>query len=181
MFWFPEFMLLVLTSYQIPKIPINLSVVSFGANYHMTFIPDSLMMQHRPTSDQLLEFFKSDVFRQEHALRGDFTQAIAEFYKRFYPGQDQSRYNEIGIQINRTLRKPIIIEEENDSESQVQAADDIEYRSDIYFEYLQNPGQELSFSLIGHSEEQAFYNATKAELLDFFVFKFRRYSKLLIY
>ena len=135
-------------------------------------------MNHRPTSDQLLEFFKSDVFRNEQVLQGDFTRAIAEFYERFYPGQDQSRYNEIGIQINRTIRNPIILEE---TDSENSAPKDAEYRTDIYFEYLQKPGHELSFSLIGHSEEQAFYNATKAELLDFFVFKFRRFSKLLIY
>lgn len=127
----------------------------------------SFAVMQRPTPQQLLSFFQSDIFRSAPL---DFENVIQEFYNRFDPLFDQEAYHEIGIHINRVVREPYIIEEG-------EAAD---YKITVYFHFLTNPEEELSFILWGELEEQPFLTSTKEQLLDFFEFRFRRFQKRLI-
>jgi hypothetical protein len=36
-----------------------------------------------PTEEQLLEFFRSDIFQVERVFEEDYKHAISEFYRRF--------------------------------------------------------------------------------------------------
>lgn len=38
----------------------------------------------KPTAEQLRDFFRSEIFREDQLLNGDYDLAIAEFYHRFY-------------------------------------------------------------------------------------------------
>jgi len=120
----------------------------------------------RPTPDQLLEFFKSDIFQ---ATDIDYDLAVTEFYERFDPQFNQKTYHEIGVHVNRIVREPYIIEEGEAHEN----------KTTIYFHFLKNPGEEFSFTLWGEMEELPFFDLSKEELLSFFEFRFRRFHKLL--
>ncbi len=120
----------------------------------------------RPTREQLLNFFQSDVFP---ATGIDYDLVISQFYERFDPQFDQLTYHEIGIHIDRVIREPFVIAEGEGHENKIT----------VYFHFLKNPDEELSFILWGDVEEQPFFTSSKEELLDFFIFRFRRFHKLL--
>ncbi|MCF2447143.1 hypothetical protein L0657_24525 [Dyadobacter sp. CY345] len=120
----------------------------------------------RPTREQLLDFFQSDIFP---ATGIDYDLVISQFYKRFDPQFEQETYHQIGIHIDRIVREPYVIEEGEAHEN----------KTTIYFHFLKNPGEEFSFILWGEVEEQPFFALSREELLDFFEFRFRRFHKLL--
>ena len=134
----------------------------------------------RPGPDALRDFFRSHVFNTDGNEITDFEKAIEEFYRRFDPEFDQLRYNGIGIQIKQIVREPYIIEEQNAQDEGFKEVNTLENITTIYFCFLQNPEAELSFTLWGDIEEKPFFAYSKAELLDFFEFRFRRFSKFLI-
>ncbi|MCF0054258.1 hypothetical protein [Dyadobacter sp. CY356] len=125
---------------------------------------------NKPTPEELQSFFRSDIFRSERALNGDFTQAIEAFYERFYSAFDQKKYNEIGIHIDDIRREQLLFDEQTDTD----------FKVIIDFHFIQEPENKQSFSLIGAEEEKMFYDQDKEELLSFFILRFRRYSRLLI-
>ncbi|MDQ6481597.1 hypothetical protein [Dyadobacter sp. LHD-138] len=133
---------------------------------------------NRPGPDALRDFFRSDVFNANDAP--DFEKAIAAFYRRFDPEFDAWRYNEIGIRVNRIVREPYIIEEQNAQDAGVRQVNTRENITTIYFCFIQKPEMELSFILWGDIEEKPFFSYSKDELIDFFKFRFRRFSEFLI-
>lgn len=130
---------------------------------------------NKPTPEELLSFFRSDIFQSESALNGDYTLVIEAFYKRFYSEFDQSKYNKIGIYVDNIRREQLIFDEQTDS------GYNIEYKTIIDFHFIQDTANTQSFSLIGTEEEKAFYDFNIEELLNFFILRFRRFSKLFIH
>ncbi|WP_159467046.1 hypothetical protein [Dyadobacter sp. 3J3] len=129
---------------------------------------------NKPTPDELISFFSSDIFHSENVRNGDYTLAIKAFYERFCTEFDQSKYAEIGIFIDNIRREQIIFDEDTDN------IHVMEYKTIIDFHFIQDITNTQSFSLIGTEEENAFYGHNREELLNFFIMRFRRFSKLLI-
>lgn len=125
---------------------------------------------NKPTPEELLSFFRSDIFQTAQVQSGDFSLAIEAFYKRFYSAFDQSKYNEIGIHIDEIRREQLVFDEQTDTD----------FKVTIDFHFIQEPQNKQSFSLIGTEEEKMFYDQNKEELLSFLILKFRRYSRLFI-
>lgn len=129
---------------------------------------------NKPTPEALQRFFSSDVFQLENVRNGDYTAAIKAFYEQFYPEFDQSKYNDIGVHIDSIRREELIFDEPVDNNHIT------EYKTLIDFHFIIDPANNQSFSLIGKEEEKAFYDQNREELLNFFILKFRRFSKLFI-
>lgn len=134
----------------------------------------------RPDPEALRDFFRSHIFNADRTDVNAFEKAVEEFYRRFDTEFDQYRYNEIGIHVNRIAREPYIVEEQNAQDERIKEVNTLEHITTIYFCFLQNPEAELSFTLWGNIEEKPFFSYSKAELLDFFEFRFRRFSKFLV-
>ncbi|GLU54748.1 hypothetical protein [Dyadobacter frigoris] len=130
---------------------------------------------NKPTPEELQSFFRSDLFQSESARNGDYTLAIKVFYERFYSEFDQSKYSEIGIHIDNIRCEQLIFDEQTDNSHTT------EYKTIIDFHFIQDPANKQSFSLIGTEEEKAFYDLNIEELLNFFILRFRRFSKLFIH
>ena len=130
---------------------------------------------NKPTPEELQSFFRSDIFQSENARNGDYALVIEAFYDQFYSEFDQSKYCEIGIHIDNIRREQLIFDEQTDS------SDTREYKTIINFHFIQDPANKQTFSLIGTEEENAFYDFNIEELLNFFILRFRRFSKLFIH
>lgn len=129
----------------------------------------------KPDSEELLSFFRSDIFQSESARNGDYTFAIKAFYERFYSEFDQLKYNAVGIHIDQIRREELIFNEGTDS------CDTKEYKTIIDFHFIQEETNKQSFSLIGTAEENSFYELSIEELLNFLILRFRRFSRLFVY
>ena len=129
---------------------------------------------NKPAPEELQSFFRSDLFQSELAKNGDFSLVIKAFYERFYSEFDQEKYNKIGVHIDQIRREQLIFDEQTDDNYEK------EYKTIIDFHFIKETANKQSFSLIGTEEEKFFYNLNSKELLNFFILRFRRFSKLFI-
>lgn len=152
----------------------------FETDQLLRFLLAKFTVMKRPDPEALSDFFRSHIFNADRTDVSAFEKAVQEFYQRFDTEFDQRKYNEIGVQIHRIVREPYVIEEQGGQDEGVRQVNTLENITTIYFCFLQNPEAELSFTLWGDIEEKPFFAYSKAELLDFFEFRFRRFSKFLV-